>query len=357
MKPDPAGGRKGVRRERYGLGLRWRVNWVEGGRRSKSFQTRDAADAFLYRMLARDQPDVYVAPSQTLLVSDYSVLWEAQQIHQRSSSREQISRRLRNSILPTLGHKRIDLVTRADVQAAVIVWSGPLKPSTVKLTYTYLAGMMKAAVLDGAIRVSPCVGIRLPRAEVERVRPLTTGKVQAIVDAIWEPYKPLVVFGAATGMRGAEMRGLTWDRVELDRGLVTVDRQLITRNATKLEWGPPKTASSVRTINVGESTIAMLRGIKGESELVFQSEGRALTRQNAGDAWRAAGKKVEGIGAGWHQLRHYHASQLIAGGMSPVAVAHRLGHKDATETLQTYAHMWHTDESRAAEITDGVVGL
>jgi integrase len=348
---------KRVRRDRYGQGLRWRVYWEEGGKRSKSFASKDAADKFLLDVSSRTNPGVYTAPARALLVSEYAQRWQDQQIHQRDSSRLQISRRMRNSILPALGHKRLEAVTRADVQAAVIEWSEKLEPSTVKLTYTYLAGMMKAALLDGVIRTTPCVGIRLPRAEVERVRPLSTETVQQIVDAIWAPYKPLVVFGAATGMRGAEMRGLTWDRVDLERGSVTVDRQLVSRHPDKPAWGPPKTTASVRTINVGESTIAMLRGLPRMGVLVFTNAGRSLTPNNASAAWRSAGEKVAGIGDGYHQLRHFHASQLIAGGMSPVAVAHRLGHKDATETLQIYAHIWPGDDTRAAALTDGLLCL
>ena len=63
------------------------------------------------------------------------------------------------------------------------------------------------------------------------------------------------------------------------------------------------------------------------------------------------------IGDGWHQLRHHHASLLIAAGLSPVAVAHRLGHKDATETLQTYAHLWPNDDERMVAASDGLVVL
>ncbi|MDQ0735138.1 tyrosine-type recombinase/integrase [Arthrobacter agilis] len=357
-RANPDGGPpKRVRRERYGQGLRWRVHWDEGGKRSKSFSTKDAAEAFLTEVNARTHPGIYTAPARALLISEYAARWQEQQIHQRASSREQIARRMNRSILPVLGHKRMESVTRTDVQAAVIGWSETLAASTVKLTYTYLAGMMKAAVLDGVIRATPCVGMRLPRDEVERVRPLSTDTVRALVEAIWAPYRPLVVFGAATGLRGSEMRGLTWDRVNLSRGSVTVDRQLVSRDAGRPAWGPPETASSVRTISIGPATIAMLEDLPRVGELVFTAGGRALTRGNAGDAWRDARAKVPGIGDGFHQLRHYHASQLIAGGMSPVAVAHRLGHKDATETLQTYAHLWHDDDQRAATLTDGVVAL
>jgi hypothetical protein len=43
--------------------------------------------------------------------------------------------------------------------------------------------------------------------------------------------------------------------------------------------------------------------------------------------------------------------------MSPVAVAHRLGHKDATETLKRYGHLWPDDDTKAAAITDGEVTM
>ncbi len=92
--------------------------------------------------------------------------------------------------------------------------------------------------------------------------------------------------------------------------------------------------------------------------LVFRSRRRgALTRSSASHAWHLAVKGVDGVGpgAGWHELRHFHASLLIAGGAPPVAVAHRLGHKDPTETLRTYAHLWPDDDERMRGLSDGVI--
>lgn len=339
-----------TRTERYGKGMRYRVIHGAG---SKSFPTKDAAAAYLLQVQAKEHPGVYLTPNRGVLFGEYAKQWEAQQIHQRPSSRDGIERKLRLHILPALGGHRIEQVTRADVQGAVIRWSEVLAPRTVAITYTYLSSIMKAAMLDGLVRANPCVGVRLPRKERELVRPLGVESVQAVHAAMWESYKPLVVFGAATGLRGAEMRGLTWDRVDLVRGLVTVDRQLLSNNATPV-WGPPKTQSSVRTIHVGPNTVAMLEGLPRKGVLVFHNKGGAFSRKAASLAWQAMRRRVPDAGAGWHQLRHHHASRLIAGGMSPVAVAHRLGHKDATETLQTYGHLWHDDDERAAVLTDGL---
>jgi len=55
---------------------------------------------------------------------------------------------------------------------------------------------------------------------------------------------------------------------------------------------------------------------------------------------------------GWHCLRHLHASLLIHSGMSPRAVADRLGHADVAETLRTYSHLWPSDDAQAAAVFD-----
>lgn len=73
---------------------------------------------------------------------------------------------------------------------------------------------------------------------------------------------------------------------------------------------------------------------------------------------RKGDRSYEALGrSGWHDLRHHHASMLIAGGASVIAVARRLGHKDPTETLRTYGHLWHDDEERMVAATDGLVTL
>lgn len=55
-------------------------------------------------------------------------------------------------------------------------------------------------------------------------------------------------------------------------------------------------------------------------------------------------------------LRHHHASLLIGAGLSPRAVADRLGHKDVAETLNTYSHLWPSDQERALDAIEAVYG-
>ena len=50
----------------------------------------------------------------------------------------------------------------------------------------------------------------------------------------------------------------------------------------------------------------------------------------------------------FHALRHTHASQLIASGVDIVTISRRLGHAKPSVTLAIYAHMFHTDDRKAA---------
>jgi integrase len=53
-----------------------------------------------------------------------------------------------------------------------------------------------------------------------------------------------------------------------------------------------------------------------------------------------------------HDLRHHHASVLLAAGESGVAVAERLGHENATLVLTTYGHLLPDSEERTRRAVD-----
>jgi integrase len=59
---------------------------------------------------------------------------------------------------------------------------------------------------------------------------------------------------------------------------------------------------------------------------------------------------------GLHALRHYYASLLIRHGESVKVVQERLGHASATETLDTYSHLWPDSDDRTRQAVDLVLG-
>lgn len=61
-------------------------------------------------------------------------------------------------------------------------------------------------------------------------------------------------------------------------------------------------------------------------------------------------------GTTYHDLRHFYASLLIDHGESVKVVQRRLGHASATETLDTYSHLWPDSEDRTRDAVDSVLG-
>ncbi|MGI5187131.1 tyrosine-type recombinase/integrase [Promicromonospora sp. CA-289599] len=85
------------------------------------------------------------------------------------------------------------------------------------------------------------------------------------------------------------------------------------------------------------------------------TENGALRRSAFWDRWQRALTAAELSGFTFHDLRHYYASLLIRHGASVKAVQARLGHKNASETLDTYSHLWPDEEEQTRTAIDLVL--
>jgi integrase len=354
--PGPTGRR--VKGPRHGSGKRWRARWVEpgGAERSRSFTTKDAAEAHLAKVDVDVRAGTYVRDTAVTFEA-YARHWLGEQLHQRPGTAAQARSKLELHAFPVIGHLPLARVHRSDVQR-VVSQASVLGPDARRILYVYVRAVFAAAVEDRLVQVSPCRKINLPQAVRSRITPLTPAQVEAVAGAMTPHLVGAVWFCAGTGVRPGEMRGLTVDRLEGDR--VRIDRQLSEESsAHRPVWGPLKTDESPRTIRLAPVTHrALVEHLEafppGPSGLVFAStRGRALARSTIGSAWQAA---TEGMGlggrSGWHELRHHHASLLIAAGCSPRAVADRLGHADPSVTLRVYSHLWPSDEARMLDAVE-----
>jgi integrase len=345
-----------VRNERWGHGKRWQARWSEHGvEKASSFPSRDAADAHLMRVQIG-------GPSRrtSLTVTAYADVWLSEQLHYAPSTAKAARDRMRVMVLPALGKMPLGEVTRGDVQRSVAVWSRKYAPRTVHQGYSFLTTMFATAMRDGLVPATPCAGVKLPPVHRRHVLPMSALEVEQVADAVLPWYRAMVVLGAATGMRGAEMRGLTTDR--LVGGDVVVDRQLDGVQSGRPVFAPPKSDAGDRRIALGSvasDALAehMAEFPPGVDGLIFTTRQHGpVNRTRAAEAWAAGIKGLDRPDrSGWHELRHHHASVLIAAGMSAKAVAERLGHADASETWRTYAHLWPADHAQMAEVADAAL--
>jgi len=214
---------------------------------------------------------------------------------------------------------------------------------------------------------------RNPTKELSKIRFLNQDESRLFLDAVrGDRHEGLYVLAITTGMRQGEMLGLQWPDLDLEGGKVTIARAL---HRTKRRRDPdnpepwftlrqPKTPGSRRTIDIPPVTIMALRARKEQ-----QREQRML----AGDAWdeqkliftTGRGTPVDAsnvlhsfqqilAGAGiekmrFYDLRHTHASLLIAEGVHPKNIAEQLGHASIKLTMDLYGHLFEGSDKESAD--------
>lgn len=355
---------------------RWRARYRDelGREHAKHFPRKLDAQRWLDEITTSIVTGQYVDPSAgKVSFQDYAEQWRAAQVH-RPTSAAHVEGMLRRHVYPIFGSRSIGSILPSEVQSWVkLLGTGdraserkPLAPATVSVIHAIVSGIFRAAIRDRRIIANPCEGTRLPRVERQRIVPLTTAQVATLREELPDELTALVTVAAGTGMRQGEILGLTRNRLRLlgTNPVIVVDRQLVTRSGRATEFGPLKTKASYRTIPLPKTVVDALnehlatRDI-ADDDLVFTLHGKPITRQAFGHVWRPVAK-VAGLnhatGPGMHALRHYYASLLIRYGESVKTVQARLGHASASETLDTYSHLWPDSDDRTRDAIDSVLG-
>jgi integrase len=350
----------------------WTVRYRPPGGRSvnpvhESFTTKKEAEAFAAKVEGDKVAGTYLDPRRgDIPFADYVEQWMAVQVL-RPGTIDQYTRNLRNHTLPAFAPIPLSAITRPMVQAWVkhLVDHG-LAPRTIHNIYGVFAGTMRAAVLDGRLARTPCVGIRLPDILKTIVRILTPDQVFALADAMRPQYRFTVVFAYGTGTRQGEALAASRSRIDRDERLYTVDRQIVLINqsttgySVRPVFGPPKTKAGYRTIPLAQFVLdgydEHQKHMAPGQDLLFIAPrtGQALNRTHYRESiWNPALKK-SGLppDTTFHDLRHSFASTALGAGVPVLEVSRWLGHASITETTDTYGHLLPEATRRTREALD-----
>lgn len=250
-----------------------------------------------------------------------------------------------------------------------------LSPRTVRYIHTILRAALQAAVNSDRLAKNPADRANPPtakQAKAPEMHPWTARQLRAFLDwskdgsqlhAAWHVL-------AMTGMRRGELLALRWRDVDLDAGTIRIRRSVgvvrVKGEVMQVREGDTKTAKP-RVVDIDEGTAAILKAHKRErgglalqlardGALVFgdiEGEHRHPERfsrtfkEHLTRCRKQIGEDLPMIRL--HDLRHTHATLLLAKGVPLKVVSERLGHASATITLTVYAHVLPGNQKDAAD--------
>jgi integrase len=362
----------GSHRIRYSLGRdpvsgkrRWVTATVKGSRKD--------AERELTRRLRTVDTGEHVDP-QRMTVADWLTLWLAStKIEVSPKTHERYAEIVRCYLVPALGKIGLQRLTPSDIQRAYASFTRNPSPRTRRHIHRILKSALARAVEQQALARNPADALkRLPKVERKPITALTVEQSQRLLAAIRHTttYWPTML-ALATGLRRGELLALRWRNVDLGAGAIRVVQSLEQTKAglrfksTKSEKG--------RGVALPAFAIAELRRHKqAQAETLL-----ALGARQSGDTLVCA--RVDGepkqpasltheftylIGrmgrdfprVRFHDLRHSHATQLLANGVHPKVVQERLGHSTIAVTMDIYSHVSPTMQAEAVAKLDLAFG-
>lgn len=229
------------------------------------------------------------------------------------------------SLVRILGHVKLQSVQRSHAYQFISLRSQEVSPATINRGLAVLKNMLSYAVERKYLGSNPLSHLpQLPeKPKVRRV--LTWEEERRLIASIAEP--TIAAYTAILGETGLRMREalhLTWEHIHIQQRFLTVEK-----------------AKNGRTRHVPLSDFALewfhsLIRVSG-CPYVF-------VRLDTGERWRdprgpfGKGKRKAGLDwVGFHDLRHFRATQWVMRGVDIRTVQQLLGHSTITMTLR-YVH-------------------
>lgn len=312
---------------------------------------------------------------------------------------------IRNHIKPALGVYKLKSLTPTMLQEFVNnKYLTGISKNHLTNIICVLRGSLKYAVHPcNFIKDNPMQYVKYPKYEHSKTeinhKVITTEEFNHIIERfpIGTTFHIPIMIGYYTGCRIGEVMALTWDDIDLDKGIIDVNK-IIYKRKPNWYFGSTKTKSSVRKIKIGKTLIDTLkqhRKLQMENRLKYgqhyiqqyeveEMDGNetlrriyslplsvnpdvmkpiqmVCTKENGEiatpDTFKYASRVINyslGIPFNFHSLRHTHATILIENGANIKDVQKRLGHANIETTLGTYTHATEKMAEQSVEIFEKV---
>lgn len=267
---------------------------------------------------------------------------------------------MRRHIYPTLSDVKLSQLTPAHLQSLYSrKLDEGLSKRTVKYIHTIFHQALGQALKWNLVPRNVSEAVESPVPDKHRVEPLTRVQVRRLLDVLQDDrLYPFYVLLLSTGLRRGEALALTKDCLDLEEGIVRVEKSLSSIIGQGLVVGEPKSERSRRIVALPAFARKVLADHLAsqavESKYVFcTSRGTPFGPRNV---MRHFKKFLEKAGLPrsirLHDLRHTFVSFMLAENVPPSDVQKIAGHASFSTTVDIYGHLMLGAHKEAASKMD-----
>jgi integrase len=340
-------------------------------------QRKRAAQKECAGLIAELERGSYVEPAKETIAA-FLDRWLAD-IKARVSPRthDRYAEIARKNIVPVLGLKSLKDLRAQHISAFYTKAlesgrrknGGGLSPHTVLHIHRVLKQALSQAVQWDMIAKNPAGSVKPPKVPAKQMATYDFAQTAELLEKMrgTRLFIP-VVLAVLCGLRRGEIAALRWKNVDLSAGQIAIV-QSAEQTRTVVRYKEPKSGRS-RTVALPATVLEELRAhrlrqaeellrlgtrLSDEAFVCAREDGLPLQPDSFTQDWD---RKIATTGLPrirFHNLRHTHASHMLAANVHPKIVSERLGHSKIGITLDLYSHVLPNMQADAAAIVDGAL--
>lgn len=255
---------------------------------------------------------------------------------------EKYSQIVKNRIVEQLGEFELEKLTAIVLQNYVAEMIKTYSANSVYGTISVIQKSIKTAFMLGITKECNVDKIIRPKIVEKQVECFTIQEQKKIEEYCVKSKKDKmfgIVLTLYTGLRIGELLALTWEDIDTNKWLITVNKSCHYSKGKQI-IDTPKTPQSNRVIPIPNGIRDYIKEMKNKSKCkyVISNNNKPISTRSYQNTFSLVLEKLKIKHKGFHSLRHTFATRAIECGIDVKTLSEILGHKNATITLNRYVH-------------------
>lgn len=337
---------------------KWTAQWFETNvmgekkkRRKRGFETkREALEFERSKKLSNER-------SMDMKLSDFiEIYFSDKQNDLKDRTIKNKRYMMQQHIVPYFGNQMM-----SEIKASQIIqWQNEIQKkgysdSYLRMIQNQLTSLFTHAAKIYDLPVNPCKKVkRMGNSDSRSLNFWTLDEYKQFIQTMEPGTRYYLMFEMLfwTGCRIGELLALSFSDFDMSGNRLHINKTY-NRIQKRDVIDTPKTENSVRTIDIPnflkEEVQEYVKKRYGfpENQRLFPIVARTLQKRLKRYEKQSGVKQIR-----VHDIRHSHVAYLIYQGVEPLIIKERLGHKDIQMTLNTYGHLYPSQQKKVAEMLD-----